>query len=49
VRALGWWRGLIVFLLLELVLTLTIHDSLLLQILMLIYPVNAIKFWQMCP
>jgi len=49
VRALGWWRGLIAFLLLELVLMLTIHDSLLLQILMLIYPVSAIKFWQMCP
>lgn len=45
---LGWFRSLIVFLLLELVLLFWIRDSLLLQIVMLVYPINGIKFWQMC-
>jgi hypothetical protein len=48
-RQLGVRRSLIVFALVELVLTLWIHDSLLLQILMLIHPVDVIKAWQMCP
>ncbi|HKR21844.1 MAG TPA: DUF2585 family protein [Pyrinomonadaceae bacterium] len=47
-RQLGWSRSLIMFLLCELVLLFWIHDSLLLQILMLIYPINGIKLWQMC-
>ena len=47
-RWLGWFRSLVAFVLLEVVLLLSIRDSLLLQILMLIYPVNSIKFWQMC-
>lgn len=47
-RQLGVRRSLIVFLLIEVVLILWIHDSLLLQILMLIRPVEAIKLWQMC-
>jgi len=47
-RWLGWSRSLIAFLLLELVLFFWIRDSLLLQILMLIYPVNALKLLQMC-
>jgi hypothetical protein len=47
-RKLGLWRSLIVFLLVEVVLTLWIHDSLLLQILMLVRPVAAIKSWQVC-
>jgi hypothetical protein len=47
-RKLGVKRAIIVFLVLELILILWIHDSLLLQLLMLIHPVETIKLWQMC-
>jgi len=47
-RQLGVRRSLIVFALVELILILWIHDSLLLQILMLVRPVEALKSWQMC-
>lgn len=47
-RQLGMRRSLILFLLVELILILWIHDSLLLQILMLVRPVEWIKLWQMC-
>jgi hypothetical protein len=47
-RRLGLRRSLIVFLVLEFVLIVWIRDSLLLEIVMLIFPVDAIKALQMC-
>jgi len=47
-RQLGLKRSLILFALIELILILWIHDSLLLQILMLVRPLAALKSWQMC-
>jgi hypothetical protein len=47
-QRLGLRRSIILFLVFELILIVWIHDSLLLEILMLIAPVNAIKAWQLC-
>jgi hypothetical protein len=47
-RRLGLRRSLIVFAAFELILILWIRDSLLLEILMLVFPVEAIKAMQMC-
>ena len=44
---LSFWRSLALFALTEIILILWIHDSLLVNILMLIYPIKAIKTWQM--
>jgi len=45
-RKLGWRRGLLLFIATEVGLLIWIRDSLLLEILMLIHPINAIKVWQ---
>ena len=44
---LGWWRSLIFFVFVEISLLLWIRDSLLLNIAMLVYPLDGIKHWQM--
>jgi hypothetical protein len=46
-RKLGWRRSIIVFLVIEVVLLVWIRDSLLLEIIMLVHPINAIKAWQL--
>jgi hypothetical protein len=47
-RQLGWRWAIVAFVAVEVALTIWIHDSLLLQLLMLIHPVQAIKLWQLC-
>lgn len=44
---LGWWKSIVFFLAVEITLLLWIRDGLLLNILMLIYPLDAVKQWQM--
>jgi len=47
-RRLGLRRSLVAFFVTEIALLLWIRDSLLLEILMLVHPVSAIKIWQLC-
>ena len=47
-QRLGLRRSLVVFAVLELVLIVWIKDSLLLEILMLVVPIDAVRAWQMC-
>jgi len=43
---LGWWRSVILFASIEILLLVWIRDSLLLNILMLLFPIEAIERWQ---
>lgn len=45
-RYLGFWRTVALFLLTELILLFWIRDGLLLNVLMLLYPIDAIRVWQ---
>lgn len=47
-RNLGLRRSMILFVTLEVVLIVWIKDSLLLEILMLVVPIDALRTWQMC-
>jgi hypothetical protein len=47
-RRLGFRRSLAAFLILEIVLIVWIKDSLILEIVMLVHPLEAIKAWQLC-
>ena len=46
-RKLGWVRSIMVFLVTEAVLLIWIRDSLLLEMIMLVRPINVIKVWQL--
>lgn len=46
-RKLGWLRSLPIFIATEIVLLFWIRDSLILEIIMLIHPIEAIKGWQL--
>lgn len=45
-RKLGLWKSLVLFIVTETILIFSIRDSLILNIIMLIYPIDAIKSWQ---
>ena len=46
-RKLGWLRSLPIFIATEIILLFWIRDSLLLELIMLIHPIDAIKVWQL--
>jgi hypothetical protein len=44
---LGFWRSLLFFILTEITLIFWIHDSLIINIIMLVHPIDSLKHWQM--
>lgn len=48
-RKLGWLRSLPIFIATEVVLLFWIRDSLVLEMIMLVYPFDSIKSWQLAP
>lgn len=48
-RRLGLWRSALVFVVVELVLLFWVRDNLTLNVLMLTFPIEAVKTWQMGP
>jgi hypothetical protein len=44
---LRFWRSVVLFIATEMVLIFWIHDSLIINIIMLIYPIDAIRIWQL--
>jgi hypothetical protein len=44
---LGWWRTLALYAIIEIVLALTVRDNLILTVIMLVSPVDAIREWQL--
>jgi len=46
-RKLGWLRSLPIFIATEIILLFWIRDSLILELIMLIHPIDAIKTWQL--
>lgn len=47
-RRVGWRLSLLIFVLTEIVLTIWIRDSLILELIMLVHPIEGLKAWQMC-
>ena len=45
-RALNFWRSLVLFVLTETILILTIHDSLVINVIQLIHPSETLRHWQ---
>jgi hypothetical protein len=45
-RRLGWWKSLVLLLAVEIVLLFWIRDSLVLNVVMLLWPLDAIRAWQ---
>ena len=45
-RALGFWKTLALFLIIEITMLLWIKDNLTLNVIMLVWPIEAIKHWQ---